>query len=167
LSLDSRAVAAVLPSGSLLIEYVRYQPRDFRGLCTGKEGRGPARYLAFVLLADRPDDVRLIDLGEAAPLDRLARACCSRWRSRQAGAALADQILRPLVSHAAAGREATVAASRPLARVRFTELPGDVLVRRQITTARELLELPTAVNPEPGGGWLARLWQSLLQVLSP
>jgi tetratricopeptide (TPR) repeat protein len=164
LSLDSRAVAAVQPSGSLLIEYVRYQPRDFRGLCTGKEDKDPTRYLALVLIADRPDDIRLIDLGEAAPLDRLAQACCSLWRSRQARAALADQIVTPVVSHAAAGRKVTVAASGPLARVRFTELPGDVLVQRQITTARELLELPAAVNAEPSGGWLARLWQSLRRV---
>src|SRR5439155_17706553 len=50
----------------------RFELFDFQAV----PGRGascwrPARYLAFVLPAGEPDSVRMIDLGEAGPIDRL------------------------------------------------------------------------------------------------
>jgi tetratricopeptide (TPR) repeat protein len=157
LTLDARAVSAALPPECLLVEYVRYHPRDFAGLCVGKEEKRPACYLAFLLHAARPEEVRLIDLGEAAPIDRLARAACSLFGGRQAREALADRILAPLSSHLENCRHAVIAASGALGRVRFSDVSNAVAVRQQITTARELLDLPAAVNAERGRGWIARL----------
>lgn len=60
-------IRAKLPAGAALVEYVRWQPYDFKA--TGKAPRWrPARYLAFVLTpnADRP---HMIDLGEAKAID--------------------------------------------------------------------------------------------------
>jgi hypothetical protein len=161
LNLEAPAVAAVLPAESVLIEYVRYQPRDFAGLCAAKEAKGPARYVAFVLDAGRPEDVRLVDLGEAAPIDSLARAARSLLRRRHARALLGGLVLAPLAPACGGSRHVIIAASGPLARVRFAELPGGSTVRRQVTTGRELLDLPAAVSVPESAGWLRRLWRPL------
>ena len=73
---DRQAIAAALPSGSMLVEFVRcsiyfdFVVRPGAGVLVSK----PARYLAFVLPADAPDDVRLVDLGDASSLDLLIEA---------------------------------------------------------------------------------------------
>jgi CHAT domain-containing protein len=54
-SVDRHTVAEALPEGAALVEFVRFE----------------TRYLAFVLPAGAPDHVRLIDLGEAAPIDQM------------------------------------------------------------------------------------------------
>src|SRR5262249_4863042 len=66
-------VAAAGPAGSARVEYVRFQPTDFSAaVATMPAGEGPpARYLAFVLPAGRPDGLRLLDLGESEPTDQL------------------------------------------------------------------------------------------------
>jgi tetratricopeptide (TPR) repeat protein/CHAT domain-containing protein len=63
---DGPAVARALPPEAALVEFVRFRPCDFRSLHWQ-----PARYLAFLLPAGAPDRVRMIDLGEAEPIDRL------------------------------------------------------------------------------------------------
>jgi CHAT domain-containing protein len=69
---DRRAVALALPEGVALVEFVRFYVYDFRAVATRYEKPWqPARYVAFVLRAGDPDDVRMIDLGEAEPIDRL------------------------------------------------------------------------------------------------
>ncbi len=161
LTLDTRAVAAALPPESALIEYVRYQLRDFAGLCAGTEEKGPARYLAFVVHAGRPDDVRLVPLGEAAPVERLARAACSLRRRHRSRESLTGLIITPLASELEGCRSVIIAASGPLARLRFVELPGGLAVQRQMTSARELLGLPAALGTEGGDHWMTRLLKLL------
>jgi CHAT domain-containing protein/tetratricopeptide (TPR) repeat protein len=69
---DRRAVALHLPEGVSLVEFVRFDDYDFHAVpARGERHWKPARYLAFILPAGRPDDVRMIDLGEAAPIDAL------------------------------------------------------------------------------------------------
>jgi CHAT domain-containing protein len=69
---DRRAVALNLPAGVALIEFVRFPVFDFQAVPARGEPRWkPARYLAFVLLGGAPDEVRMIDLGEAERIDRL------------------------------------------------------------------------------------------------
>jgi CHAT domain-containing protein/tetratricopeptide (TPR) repeat protein len=69
---DRRAVALGLPEGVTLVEFVRFPVRDFRAVpVRGQRRWKVARYVAFVLRAGDPDDVRMIDLGEAEPIDRL------------------------------------------------------------------------------------------------
>ncbi len=67
---DRHDVAQALPEGSVLIEFVRFTVLDFLAVPT--EGRWkPPRYLALVLLADEPNNVVMIDLGQAEVIDRL------------------------------------------------------------------------------------------------
>jgi tetratricopeptide (TPR) repeat protein/CHAT domain-containing protein len=69
---DQEAVARELPRDSTLIEVVRFTPLDFRARpAQGGAIWKPARYLAFVLPAGKADIVRMVDLGEAEPIDQL------------------------------------------------------------------------------------------------
>jgi len=67
-----QAVAKALPEGSVLIEFVRFIPFDFGAVpARSRSVFRPTRYLAFVMPAGQPDDVRVVDMGEAEPVDRL------------------------------------------------------------------------------------------------
>jgi tetratricopeptide (TPR) repeat protein/CHAT domain-containing protein len=69
---DHRAVAAALPEGTALVEFVRFNVFDFGAVPARAEAEWhPARYLAFVLPGSGPDGVRMLDLGEADGIDRL------------------------------------------------------------------------------------------------
>jgi tetratricopeptide (TPR) repeat protein len=69
---DRGAVARALPEGAALVEFVRLFVFDFKATgIPGERRRHPSRYLAFVLSAGDPEQVRLIDLGECDPIDRL------------------------------------------------------------------------------------------------
>jgi CHAT domain-containing protein/tetratricopeptide (TPR) repeat protein len=68
---DRRAVALNLPEGVALVEFVRFPVGDVQAVpARGEPFWKPAEYVAFVLPAGAPDDVRVIDLGEAEPIDR-------------------------------------------------------------------------------------------------
>lgn len=58
---NRQAVALALPQNSVLVEYVRFDLIDTRS----------PRYLAFVLVAGKPDSIHMIDLGDAEPIDRM------------------------------------------------------------------------------------------------
>jgi tetratricopeptide (TPR) repeat protein len=69
---DRRAVALNLPEGVALVEYVRFPVFDSQAVPARGEPRWkPARYVAFALTSRMPDEVQMIDLGEAEPINRL------------------------------------------------------------------------------------------------
>jgi tetratricopeptide (TPR) repeat protein len=69
---DRRAVALGLPEGFALVEFVHFLPFDFRAVPARGERRWKsARYMAFVLPGGAPDEVRMIDVGEAKPIDQM------------------------------------------------------------------------------------------------
>ena len=68
--IDCRTVALELPTGSTLIEFVCFKVFDFHA-ASGESQWQPAHYLAFILPAGQPDQVQMIDLGEAEPIDQL------------------------------------------------------------------------------------------------
>jgi tetratricopeptide (TPR) repeat protein/CHAT domain-containing protein len=68
---DRQAVALELPPGSTLLEFVHFRVYDFTA--PEQEHWKPARYLAFILPAQQPDQVAMVDLGDAAEIDRLIR----------------------------------------------------------------------------------------------
>ncbi|MGL6139510.1 MAG: CHAT domain-containing protein, partial [Planktothrix sp.] len=68
---DRQAVALELPLGSTLLEFVHFKVYDFTA--PEQEHWKPARYLAFILPAQQPDQVAMVDLGNAAEIDRLIR----------------------------------------------------------------------------------------------
>jgi hypothetical protein len=63
-AVDSAAVAAALPAGSALIEFVEYEPGE-----SDDDLREP-RLLAFVLTAGPDPTVRLVDIGAEEPIRR-------------------------------------------------------------------------------------------------
>jgi CHAT domain-containing protein len=82
LKADRAAVARTLPPGSALVEFFRYDVYDFTAIPAQRESPWkPARYCAFVLPSGQPENVTLIDLGEADPIDR----SIALYRSKLAG----------------------------------------------------------------------------------
>jgi CHAT domain-containing protein/tetratricopeptide (TPR) repeat protein len=73
---DVGVIAAALPAHAALIEFVQFNEFDFL-----RNRRGAPRYLAFVLLAGSDEEVELIDLGGAAPIDDLV----ARYRTCTTG----------------------------------------------------------------------------------
>jgi len=68
-NLNRQVIAEQLPEGSALVEFVRFIRYDFDA---PKEAQWQEdRYLAFAVMAHQPEQVRLLDLGEAEPLDEL------------------------------------------------------------------------------------------------
>jgi CHAT domain-containing protein/tetratricopeptide (TPR) repeat protein len=72
------AVALALPEETMLVEFARYNVYDFVATAKNDGDRWeparpwqPARYVAFLLPAGQPDDVRMIELGPADDIDRL------------------------------------------------------------------------------------------------
>lgn len=69
---DRQAVAKALPEDAALVEFVRFSSFDFKAIpAQGQPQWKPARYLAFVMLSGRPDNISLIDLGQADAIDRM------------------------------------------------------------------------------------------------
>jgi len=63
-------VAGALPEGTVLVEFVRFNPFDFKAIpAKGQPVWKAARYLVFVLLPGQPDNIQMIDLGEADLID--------------------------------------------------------------------------------------------------
>ena len=109
-----QAIALALPEGATLIEFVRFNVFDFKAVpAHGESQWKPARYLAFVLPAGEPNNVQMIDLGEAEPIDRMIttfRAAItgedeSRGR-RDLGALLSQPVDGPNISNGASLRAA-------------------------------------------------------------
>jgi tetratricopeptide (TPR) repeat protein/CHAT domain-containing protein len=156
-SADRDAVARALPEGSILVEFIRLAVHD----CHAVPARGEPevlapRYVAFVLAAGDPDNVRLVDLGEADAIDRMIaefrasiRGDTERGRVRNltlledttapfppvAGLALRAAVFDPLIA-ALAGRDRLLLAP-----------DGD------------LTRLPFEVLPTEGGGWVLDAYQ--------
>ena len=71
-NVDHQAVARALPPGVTLLELVRFNVYNFKGIrANGDSYWLPARYLAFVLSGEESDNVHMVDLGEARPIDTL------------------------------------------------------------------------------------------------
>ena len=69
---DRSAIANALQTGAVLVEFVRIHAFNFKALpAKGQAQWTRMRYLAFVLHAGRPDEIALVDLGDAEKIDRL------------------------------------------------------------------------------------------------
>lgn len=68
------AIAKALPDGATLVEFVRFNVFNFKAIRANGDSQWlPARYLAFILPAKEPEQVQMIDLGEAEAIDNLIR----------------------------------------------------------------------------------------------
>jgi len=74
-AVDLSVVAQALPGQSVLVEFVRFNVFNFKAVPARNESKWkPARYMAFIIPVAQPDNVRMIDLGEAKPIDRMIAA---------------------------------------------------------------------------------------------
>src|SRR5439155_10862156 len=128
------SVAAALPPGSALLEFVRYAKYDFRAIAARGDSpwRGE-RYAGFVLAANHPEKLRLVDLGEASAIDdavddfrceaaRVPRADSggrTTNRGDTGGPALRKLVLAPLLGGVDPGTKLFVAPDGSLALVAF------------------------------------------------
>ncbi len=73
-TIDCRSLAEALPKGSVLVEFLYFCNLNFKAVPAKGESQWlSAQYVAFILSADQPSEVQLIDLGEAAPIDQLVK----------------------------------------------------------------------------------------------
>jgi CHAT domain-containing protein/Tfp pilus assembly protein PilF len=71
---DFRTIALELPEGTTLIEFIRFNNYNFQAIpANGDAASFPPRYLAFILPAQAPEQLTMIDLGEAEPIDKLVK----------------------------------------------------------------------------------------------
>ncbi len=71
---DFRTIALELPEGTTLIEFFRFNNYNFQAIpANGDAASFPPRYLAFILPAQAPEQLTMIDLGEAEPIDKLVK----------------------------------------------------------------------------------------------
>ena len=131
-------VANALPQGSVLWEFVRYEPYDFKKVGSDKERTGPPRYLAFTL--DDRGNVSLTDLGETKEIDSLVSLARERIYKAKAGgyppslveserelneitSKLYEIIFAPLESYLGGGRDIFVSPDGQLNLLPFEILP--------------------------------------------
>ncbi|MFM6586613.1 MAG: CHAT domain-containing protein, partial [Microcystis panniformis] len=71
---DFRTIALELPQGTTLIEFIRFNNHNFQAIpANGDTQSFPPRYLAFILPAQAPEQLTMIDLGEAEPINKLVK----------------------------------------------------------------------------------------------
>jgi CHAT domain-containing protein/tetratricopeptide (TPR) repeat protein len=149
-------VAARLPVGSALVEYVRCAEFDFRAAVKPEPTVPTARYLAFVLPAQpvgsEPVRVHLFDLGEAEPTDRQVadfRAQVSDpgiGDAVEVGEALRARLFDPLANALEGRTRLFLAPDGPLALLPFEALPAgtgghllDEFAISYLTSGRDVL----------------------------
>jgi len=177
---DRRAVALNLPEGVVLVEFVRFPVCDFQtGRAQGGPQWKPGRYVAFVLVGGGPEDVRMIDLGEANPIDRLiadfraaiiaeAETKDGRDMSKRpeeaaptavssAGLALRAALFDPLIPPLGKRTRLLIAPDGDLTRLPFEVLPAkdgrrliDDYQISYLGCSRDLLRFGAAATGRPG-----------------
>lgn len=143
--IDRQRIAAALPNDSVLVEFVRFNGFNFKAaLALGEPLRKPAHYLAFVLPAGEPDQIEMIDLGEAELIDKvvasfrqmitgevenqnrglgtLPSASCSTT-SEASGLQLHERLFTPLRKKLVARKRLLIAPDGDLALLPFEVLP--------------------------------------------
>jgi tetratricopeptide (TPR) repeat protein len=171
---DRAAVAAALPAESVLVEFIRLQAADLHA-AAARAAETAARYLAFLLPAaphptlspggrGQGEGVRLIDLGEAEPLEQLlAEFRDSILGGRLAGPeatdpgkALRAALFDPLVESLPDGTPLVLAPDGDLVRLPFEVLPLadnrrvlDVWPISYVVTGRDLLRGGVTAGGQP------------------
>ena len=162
-------LANALPEGSVLWEFVRYEPYDFKKVGNDKERTGPPRYLAFTL--DHAGSITLTDLGDAREIDSLislarkkiykARAEVysplvveSESRLSEVTGKLYDIIFAPLESYVGNMTDIFISPDGQLNLLPFEVLPcpdGKYVVEKfrisYLSSGRDLLRFKKKVEP--------------------
>lgn len=127
---DRKAVAGALPKNTTLVEFVRFNVYDFQAVpAKGEQQWKAARYLAFVLPAGEPDQVQMLDLGEAVIIDRhiaqFRAAITTASDADRAGSELRQLIFDPLLPTLNGRQQLLLSPDGDLTRLPFEVLPTD------------------------------------------
>ena len=168
---DRQVVTGSLPEGSSLVEFVRFNVYDFKAVpAIGGLQWKPARYLAFVLPAGEPDNVNLIDLGEAAGIEQMVagfRASITggdraltkepepvvQAAGTASGAALRAAVFDPLLDALDGCKRLFLAPDGDLSQLPFEALPMedgqfviDVYTISYLSTGRDVVRFATTTS---------------------
>ncbi len=169
------AVMLALPPRSALVEFVWSCPFDFKAVPGrgGQEWQAP-RYLAFVVSSGQSGSVRMVDLGEADPIDRLIAAFrgsitgeaelrdLSRATSRLSadadtpGVRLRAAVFDPLADNLGGCQRLFLAPDGDLNRLPFEALPLadgryllDAYRMSYLSVGRDILRFQTRIGRQP------------------
>ncbi|MEB3827856.1 CHAT domain-containing protein [Phormidium sp. CCY1219] len=137
------AIADILPEGSTLVEFARFQVYNFKAVKANGDAEWlPARYLAFVLSAGDAEGVEMVDLGEAEDIDRL----CRRFRKSVSGEGDRALDLGEI-------EEETPVGTRQLPHIpeTFTTPEGQALYRKLIHPLKPYLQPQQTLYIAPDG----------------
>jgi CHAT domain-containing protein len=178
-AVDRSVIAQALPGQSVLVEFVRFKVFNFKAVpARGETQWKPARYVAFIIPAAQPDDVQMIDLGEAKPIDRMIAALRSlithesenggsrglgalpveevQTESQLKGIELRKTIFDPLITALRGRKRLMLAPDGDLTRLPFEILPtdeGHCLIDdyriSYLSTGRDLLRFATESTIQP------------------
>ena len=144
------AVQALIPDEAALVEFVRYRPLDFN---QSHNYWGPARYAAYVLTSQ--GEAQAIDLGEAAPIDRLISQFQAGLSSRATniktiGRQLDEQLMSPIRPFLDSKTQLLLSPDSQLTLIPFEALVSEddrYLIEKYqtsyLTSGRDLIKLQT------------------------
>lgn len=158
------SIAAALPPDAALVELVRFDVLNFEAVAPRKSWN-PPRYAAFVIQGGKPDDVVLLDLGDAQAIDRKIDAFRAwiRWSSSSAdpernGRTLREAVFDPIVRAVPGCQRLFIAPDGSFNRLPFEALPappdGFVLDTHHISyvvAGRDLAASPDGARPDRSG----------------
>jgi tetratricopeptide (TPR) repeat protein/CHAT domain-containing protein len=172
---DSLAVAHAIPKEGALVEFIRFPTFDFFAVpARGQSKWGTPHYLAFVLHGHKPDIVKMIDLGDAAAVDRMVSSfrmqitgelelrtsthknAREAARVADAGSALRAAVFDPLLPHLGSATRVFLSPDGELTRLPFEALPTsdnrrliDVYHFSYLTVGRDVLRFGFHTTQEP------------------
>jgi tetratricopeptide (TPR) repeat protein len=159
---DRQAIASTLPEGAALIEFVHFDVFDFKAVSAKGESKWkPARYLAFVILAGEPDNVQMIDLGEARFTDK----SIARFRYSVTGGPEEVHSDRAATGPLPADEPMTDKSTRPTGV--FSRLFGYFKRPEQTETGRDLGVVPDESVQVPGNEDGVKLREAIFDKLKP
>ena len=160
--IDRQAIASTLPEGAALIEFVHFDVYDFKAVpAKGEFSWKPARYLAFVILAGEPDNVQMIDLGEARFTDKRI----ARFRDSVTGGPEDVHSDRAATGSLPADEPMTDQSTRPTGV--FSRLFGYFKRPEQAETRRDLGVVPEESVQVPGNEDGVKLREAIFDKLKP
>jgi CHAT domain-containing protein/tetratricopeptide (TPR) repeat protein len=157
------SIAGALSQDSALIDITRFSLCDF-GANKGFRGsqRRPARYVAFVMRAETPDAIELVDLGEAEELDDLILifrgmvTLKKRINELEQGKTLTKALIDPIANFIKGCKRLYISPDGEIARLPFEILPLDddrrMIDEYEISylgTGRDLFRFGQALTKSP------------------
>lgn len=155
------SIAAALPPDAALVELVRFDFMNYEAVAPQKSW-DPPRYAAFIIQGGKPDDVVLLDLGDAESIDGKIDAFRGwlLWSSpstdpKRDGTALREAVFDPIVRAVPGCQRLFIAPDGSFNRLPFEALPappdGFVLDTHHISyvvAGRDLAALPDGARPD-------------------